>query len=178
MKKQTCLSWSKLMSARSYLKDSHSECQVLWYQARSNFSTTTIKLEKDKEKKDDNSEKKSDENNEKERSKEEEEEEKKKEAIAQEIAAKNANDPLFFFAIVFALVSLAVTRDYSLMEYSYSGTVSKNEFDNMIAGGKVRKIVKHPQGVRVYLYDSYAGKTVSLSFIREYVCRILCHSKP
>lgn len=162
MKKQTCLSWSKLMSARSYLKDSHSECQVLWYQARSNFSTTTIKLEKDKEKKDDNSEKKSDENNEKERSKEEEEEEKKKEAIAQEIAAKNANDPLFFFAIVFALVSLAVTRDYSLMEYSYSGTVSKNEFDNMIAGGKVRKIVKHPQGVRVYLYDSYAGKTVTV----------------
>lgn len=59
--------------------------------ARSNFSTTTIKLEKDKEKKDDNSEKKSDENNEKERSKEEEEEEKKKEAIAQEIAAKSEN---------------------------------------------------------------------------------------
>lgn len=59
--------------------------------ARSNFSTTTIKLEKEKEKKDDNSEKKSDENDEKERSKEEEEEEKRKEAVAQEIAAKSEN---------------------------------------------------------------------------------------
>lgn len=44
MNKQTCLSWSKLMSARSYLKDSHSECQVLWYQGKQEYPYTMYLL--------------------------------------------------------------------------------------------------------------------------------------
>lgn len=49
----------------------------------------------------------------------------------------DVNDFLFFFVIVFVLVLLVVIRDYFLMEYFYSGIVLKNEFDNMIVGGKV-----------------------------------------
>lgn len=49
----------------------------------------------------------------------------------------DVNDFLFFFVIVFVLVFLVVIRDYFLMEYFYSGIVLKNEFDNMIVGGKV-----------------------------------------
>nr|XP_022339795.1 paraplegin-like [Crassostrea virginica] len=155
-RKQTCLSWSRIMSAKLYLKDK--DVHILQYKGKSNFSTTTVQLEKEKKAVDEEKtdEKKSDKDN------KEDEEERKKEEMIQEIAAKNSNDPLFILAAAFTLLALAYSQDTSLSEYSYSGRISKNEFDNMMAEGKVRKIVGHPQGVRVYLYDSYAGKGVNV----------------
>ncbi|XP_061162893.1 paraplegin-like isoform X2 [Saccostrea echinata] len=156
--RQTCHSWSKIMTARTYLqgKDLH----IIQYNAKRNFSTTCIKLEKENEKKDEEKDdKKSDERDPK---KENQGKGDKNQDVFELGYLDGASDSLLAFLIVGLCAYCLFAVDDPEDQFSYSGEIPWTEFLDLMKQGKVRKIVNLERAVRVYLNESYSGEHINI----------------